>query len=128
MRPFHKGEECGGVVQVDTGTDSVSGDRGQFHRFARLPDDPARQNLPKRIFYDRCQGLACVMSEAFGRFQQLIIESNGRTHVTKHIDQASICQAALPFARNEHRTSRRAFLAFPPVPREFFRHTWCSHR
>jgi hypothetical protein len=101
MRSFHEGEERSGVVQVDARTDSLSGDRGEFHRFARLPGDPTRQNLPKRVFYDRCQRLARVMGEAFGRFQQLIIKSNGRTHVAKHIDQASICQAAFPLAKDE---------------------------
>ena len=100
MVPFHEGEESGGIVQVNTGTDSVSGDRGEFHRLARLPDDPARQDLTKRIFYDRCQRFARVMGEAFGRFQELIVESNSRAHVAKHIDQASICQAAFSLAKS----------------------------
>jgi len=40
MRSFHEGEERSGVVQVDARTDSPSGDRGEFHRFVRLPGDP----------------------------------------------------------------------------------------
>lgn len=101
MGPFHEGEESGGVVQVDTWTDSLSGDRGEFHRFARLPDDPAREDLPKGILYDRCQRFASVVGEAFGRFQELIVESNSCAHVAKHIDQASICQAAVSLAKND---------------------------
>jgi hypothetical protein len=99
MGPFHEGEERGGVIQVDTGPDSASGDRGEPHRFARVPGNPARQDLPKRVFYDRRQRLACVVGEAFGGLQELIVESNSRAHVLKHIDQASICQTAFSLAK-----------------------------
>ena len=34
------------------------------------------------------------MGEAFGRFEELIVKSNGGAHAAKHIDEASICQAA----------------------------------
>jgi len=59
------------------------------------------------------------MGEAFGIFQQLIIKSNGRAHVAKHVDQASICQAAFLLAKDERqgslygRPSHRVFLARP---------------
>ncbi len=93
MRPFHESEERGGVIQVDAGADSVPGDRGELHGLARLPSDPARQDLPERVFNNRRQCLPRVMGEASDRFQELIVESNGCAHAEKHIDEASICQA-----------------------------------
>ncbi|MDH4237244.1 MAG: hypothetical protein OEV17_08380 [Nitrospira sp.] len=95
MGPFHNSEESGGVVQIDTGMDAASGHRSELHRLARLPNSAPRQCLPKRVFYDCRQRLTCVMGEALGRFQELVIEPNSRTHAPKHIGQASICQPGI---------------------------------
>ena len=95
MRPLHEGEEGGGIVEVHAEAETAPRHRGKFYRFARRSGCLTGERMAQSIFNQLSQRLACLMGEALGRSEELVIETNRCTHMSEHMRIASICQLGI---------------------------------
>jgi hypothetical protein len=94
MPTLHPVEERSRIAQVNAGKRAAArfGDRQNYSRPSAWLRTRTSQDQAQALFNQRGQGLASLVRLALGLVEQVFIEPDCGSHMSRHISKTLICQ------------------------------------